>query len=140
MLPRSTREALGMVAPRRSYTEKEKQPLYKKQRGLCNGCRETFALRNLTLDHIKSLNSGGKDVPRNWQLLCGYCNSLKGDGTQAQLAKRLAAKKVIKVAKPKAAAKTKTTKAPARAEVVGKTKKTANKKPKEARKSTIRKR
>ena len=130
MLPRSTREALGMVTPRRSYTEKEKQPLYKKQRGLCNGCREKFALRNLTLDHIKSLNSGGKDVPRNWQLLCGYCNSLKGDGTQVQLIKRLAAKGVIKVPKPKAAAKTKTTKTSARAKVAGKT----------AGKSTIRKR
>ena len=96
MLPRSTREALGMVAKRRSYSLKEKQPIHRKQRGLCKGCRIKLPVEHMTIDHIRSLNRGGKDIPSNWQLLCGRCNSIKGDRPMTYPKKRLKGEKVGK--------------------------------------------
>ena len=61
------------------YNSKEnKQKLYGEQEGLCNGCREHFFIKNLTVDHIIARKVGGTDHVSNLQLLCGYCNSVKG--------------------------------------------------------------
>ena len=92
---------------RPSFNAKDKEHLYAAQKQKCNGCGEKFPLRNLTVDHIKPFSQGGSDKPSNLQLLCGSCNSMKGDGTQAQLKKRLAEKGIIKGSQ--AAAKTKAT-------------------------------
>ena len=63
-----------------------KATLYGIQAGYCNGCLEHFRLRNLTIDHIVPLRIGGADVDENLQLLCGACNSVKGDRlTQEEL-------------------------------------------------------
>ena len=78
------------------YTDKKnKQQLYGEQDGLCNGCRIHFPYRNLTIDHIVADNKGGTDHLSNLQLLCGACNSTKGDGTQEELIARLRASKII---------------------------------------------
>ena len=66
-----------------------KNILYGKQEGNCAGCNHHFRLRNLTIDHIIPKSKGGGDVDENLQLLCGYCNSLKGDKTQEYLISRL---------------------------------------------------
>ena len=66
-----------------------KNDLYGKQEGDCNGCREHFKIRNLTVDHIKPQSKGGTDHPDNLQLLCQACNSTKGKGTQEELISRL---------------------------------------------------
>lgn len=52
---------------------------YGEQEGKCNGCLEHFPFRNMTEDHIVPTSKGGTDVDHNIQLLCGACNSKKGD-------------------------------------------------------------
>lgn len=56
-----------------------KEKLYGEQEGNCAGCKGHFEMRNLTIDHIIDKNSGGTDHIENLQLLCGNCNSVKGN-------------------------------------------------------------
>ena len=56
-----------------------KDLLYGKQGGLCAGCGIGFHKRNLTIDHIIPKSKGGADASENKQLLCGACNSKKGN-------------------------------------------------------------
>ncbi len=56
-----------------------KERLYKEQKGICNGCKTEFHIRNLEIDHIIPKSKGGGDYYENYQLLCGSCNRLKGD-------------------------------------------------------------
>ncbi len=72
-----------------------KKILYGQQEGKCNGCKVLFPYRNMTVDHLIAQNRGGSDDPENLQLLCGACNSMKGDGTQEQLIVRLKEAKVL---------------------------------------------
>lgn len=73
-----------------------KHTLYGKQESLCNGCQTQFPFRNMTIDHIVPQSQGGTDHKDNLQLLCGACNSTKGQGTQAQLISRLKAQGVLR--------------------------------------------
>ena len=66
-----------------------KHTLYGKQEGYCNGCKGHFPFRNMTMDHIVPKSKGGTDHEENLQLLCGACNSTKGNGTQEELIARL---------------------------------------------------
>lgn len=67
-----------------------KQWLYGVQNGDCKGCRNHFPSQNLTVDHINPVSKGGTDHDGNLQLLCGHCNSLKGDRPMEYLISRLA--------------------------------------------------
>ena len=62
-----------------------KQALYGKQGGRCNGCGTHFKPQHLTVDHIIAKSKGGQDTDSNLQLLCGNCNSIKGDRDMAYL-------------------------------------------------------
>ena len=73
-----------------------KHTLYGKQEGLCNGCEAQFPFRNMTVDHIIPKSQGGTDHEENLQLLCGACNSTKGQSTQAELIARLKAQGILK--------------------------------------------
>ena len=61
-----------------------KHQLFGKQEGICPGCQIAFPFRNMTIDHIVPQSKGGTDHIDNLQLLCGACNSLKGDREQAR--------------------------------------------------------
>ncbi len=68
-----------------------KHTLYGRQEGICAGCQVLFPFRNMTVDHVVARSRGGSDHIDNLQLLCGACNSMKGAGSQEQLAARLKA-------------------------------------------------
>ena len=79
--------ALSQVELRqyRSY----KHTLFGLQEGKCNGCDVLFPFRNMTIDHIIPQSKGGTNDPDNLQLLCGACNSTKGNRTQDELIQSL---------------------------------------------------
>ncbi len=81
--------------PRRTDIEapknyrQNKHVLFGQQEGLCNGCKVMFPFRNFTVDHFVPQSRGGTDHLDNLQLLCGACNSVKGDRPQEHLIARL---------------------------------------------------
>ena len=56
-----------------------KHVLIGQQQGLCRCIREMFPFRNITIDHMVPQSRGGNDHIESLQLLCGTCNSLKGN-------------------------------------------------------------
>ena len=81
--------------PRRTDIEtpipyrKQKHVLFGEQEGQCNGCKILFPFPNLTIDHVVPRSRGGTDHLENLQLLCGACNSIKGDREMSYLMARL---------------------------------------------------
>ena len=60
--------------------KKARQHFFKTQKGKCNGCGVQFPEpRHFHVDHIYPKSKGGARVLENLQLLCGSCNSIKGD-------------------------------------------------------------
>ena len=68
---------------------KYKSTIYGNQRGFCAGCKFHFHCGNLTVDHIVPKSKGGQDNKANLQLLCGRCNSIKGNRDMAYLIAKL---------------------------------------------------
>ena len=61
-------------------TKKEiKERLYKQQNCKCNGCGNQFPITAMEIDHIFPKSRGGEDNYENFQLLCGWCNKVKGN-------------------------------------------------------------
>ncbi|MCY4657420.1 MAG: DNA methyltransferase [Gammaproteobacteria bacterium] len=87
------RTDLGKLPPYNSL--KNKKILYGEQGGYCHGCEEHFQMQNLEVDHITPTSKGGTNHIENLQLLCSYCNSLKGNRTQEYLISRLAGMKAL---------------------------------------------
>ena len=64
--------------------------LYGEQGGNCAGCATHFESRHFDIDHIIARAKGGTDHLENLQLLCGSCNSIKGDRGMEYLKAKLA--------------------------------------------------
>ena len=64
---------------RRQVPDEVRMCLYAVQRGVCPGCgiHLPHYLR-FEVDHILALSDDGEHQVRNWQLLCPYCNRVKG--------------------------------------------------------------
>ncbi len=75
---RSDLELLNLKNPK--IKKKVSESFYGTQTGNCNGCHKHFDHpRHFHIDHIYPQNHGGVSVWQNLQLLCGGCNSIKGD-------------------------------------------------------------
>ena len=82
---------------RRSVTGRERAPepvrmaLYAVQRGICPGCGIYLPhFLRFEVDHIVAVADDGEMEKRNLQMLCGYCNRVKGtkgkDGYRLKMA------------------------------------------------------
>ena len=92
--------ALAKKQKTKAYkTEDNFDYLYGKQRGDCLGCMEHFKSEGMTFDHRTPQAKGGSDELENLQLLCGPCNSIKGDDTMADLKRRLKKRKADNLAR-----------------------------------------
>ena len=68
-----------------SYTLKEITKLRKDSKGICKGWKRKphfVGDKNLTIDHIISIENGGTSYIENIQLLCKSCNCSKGKKIQ----------------------------------------------------------
>ena len=61
-----------------------RRKLYRDQGGKCNLCGVNFDEWNLEIDHIHPRSKGGIDNIENRQLLCGHCNRMKSNRSQAE--------------------------------------------------------
>ena len=66
-----------------------KQRLFEEQKGICTGCKTKMDIRHFHVDHIVPKSKGGGDYYENYQLLCGHCNSIKGDRPMSFLIKKM---------------------------------------------------
>ena len=66
-----------------------KNVLFGVQEGVCAGCRLAFPHPNFTVDHKVPKSKGGTGHIENLQLLCGACNSIKGNRTHEYLMDKL---------------------------------------------------
>ena len=71
--------------PSRNKTSREdKEGLYRKQKGRCMYCGCRLGIHHFHVDHKNPINRSGSNTIRNKQLLCGPCNSRKGDLTDGE--------------------------------------------------------
>lgn len=67
-----------------------KNRLFLMQNQKCNGCATYFdEVRHFHVDHIIPSSKGGGDYFENFQLLCGSCNSIKGNRPMEYLTARI---------------------------------------------------
>lgn len=81
------------------YSISELSEIYKailfiRQDKKCNGCREKMPLHALQWDHVIARSENGTDRIVNMQLLCSWCNSVKGRRSMEYLRRRVKEKKI----------------------------------------------
>ena len=76
--------------------EQEKCRLARLQQNLCCGCQYELPIHVLEIDHVIPISKGGGDQAKNIQLLCPYCNKLKGNRSMEYLRNRVLSKGIIR--------------------------------------------
>ena len=69
---------------RKPISKLVKQGLYRNQKGKCMYCGRKLALADMHVDHRTPVARGGSDNDKNLQMLCGKCNTRKGDMTDGE--------------------------------------------------------
>ncbi len=95
--PDDDRVLIGGDIPKRTDLEQRlrrrsadiKDKLYEMQGGKCNADAEPLAKKHFSMDHIVPVSKGGPDVDDNLQLLCHWHNTMKNNGTMADLDRRM---------------------------------------------------
>jgi len=84
------------ILPITPTSKKEiKARLYKEQNGICNGCGVAMEERHFHIDHIIPEAIGGGSYYENYQLLCGHCNSIKGQRPMEYLRMKIQAREKL---------------------------------------------
>ena len=68
--------------------KKEKDALYKDQKGRCNYCGIKLGLVYMHIDHKTPSAMGGSDRLNNLQIQCGPCNTRKGATTDGEFRRK----------------------------------------------------
>ena len=69
---------------RRQFSKREKELLFKDQKGKCMYCGKKMEMTYFDIDHKKPVATGGKNRVTNLQLLCPPCNKRKGKMTDGE--------------------------------------------------------
>lgn len=64
-----------MSKHRKKVGKRTRQAVLQSRGGRCAQCKSRD---NLTIDHIKPLSQGGRNIKSNMQPLCYWCNQSKG--------------------------------------------------------------
>ena len=83
--------AFSFDEPRRVSLKGWRPMLHKMQNGKCMYCGVKLREGDGHVDHKKALANGGRETPKNMQLLCGPCNTRKGALSDAAFQKRFKA-------------------------------------------------
>lgn len=66
-----------------------REALYEAQNGQCAYCGRFLCIAHATLDHKIPRSRGGVNARSNLVVACKRCNTLKGDGTEWMLRRKL---------------------------------------------------
>ena len=81
-------DLFGGSKPKRASLKDWKVLLHTQQKGKCQYCGTRLCAGDGHVDHKLPFSRGGKETPKNMQLLCGPCNTRKGALTDGEFRKR----------------------------------------------------
>jgi len=84
------RTDLDIIKLQGKFKQEVKQRLYGLQTGNCKGCDQHFHIVHFEIDHIIPKAKDGTDHEDNFQLLCSYCNRVKGANSMEYLKAKIA--------------------------------------------------
>lgn len=84
------RTDIKTIALTGKFRREVKEKLYGTQHGNCAGCKQHFHIVHFEIDHRLPKAKGGSDEVSNLQLLCSYCNRVKGKRSMEVLLAKLA--------------------------------------------------
>lgn len=76
---------LELLDPKRFFDHFEKIVIYRRDKGICQGCGKEVPWKNYEADHIRAYITGGPTAIENGQVLCSICNAKKGAKSKAEL-------------------------------------------------------